>query len=157
MQPGGRGGDRAGNFSVGGLVGLDVGRIKIRAALGPPGFQNVRREGGATEGWEIKFFDQGAYDQLASRDGFFDAQQGLGWGGALEGVWKEVGTRGEAFGRSAERSPPPGAGSSRRRSSARFWEQTNRAGMTFELLKTSRSRDRKIWGRSRTNLSEKEE
>ena len=43
----------------------------------------------------------------------------------------------------------PGLVSSRRRSSVRFWEQIRRAGMTLELLRTSRSVGERREGRSR--------
>ena len=110
MEPGGGGGDGAGNFGVRGLVGIDVGGIKIGPALGLARLQDIGRERRSTEGVEIELFYEGTHNQLAAGDGFFHAEQGLVWRGALEGVWKEVGAWGKAFGGGAERGPPTGTG-----------------------------------------------
>ena len=110
MEPGGGGSDGAGDFGVRGLVGINVGRIKIGPALVPARLQDVGRERRSAKGVEVELFHERTHDQLASGDGFFDTEKGESRWGPVEGVWKEVGARGEAFGRGAESGPPAGAG-----------------------------------------------
>ena len=110
VEAGGGGGDGAGDFGVGGLVGGDVGGAEIGLAVGFAGFEDVGGERGTAEGVEVKIFDEGADEELAAGDGFFDAEGGRGGRGALEGVGKEVGAGGESLGRGAEGGPPARAG-----------------------------------------------
>ena len=109
METGGGGSDGARDFGVRGLVGIGVGRIKIGPALGPARLQDVGRERRSAKGVEVELFHERTHDQLASGDGFFDTEKGESRWGPVEGVWKEVGARGEAFGRGAESGPPAGA------------------------------------------------
>ena len=110
MEPGGGGSDGAGDFGVRGLVGIDVGRIKIGPALGPARLQDVGRERRSTKSLEVELFHERTHDQLAAGDGFFDTEKRESRCGPVEGVWKEVGARGEAFSWGTEGSPPTGTG-----------------------------------------------
>jgi hypothetical protein len=88
MKAGGRGSHGTGDFGVRRLIGGNVIRQEVGLASGFAAFENVRRQGGATEGIEVKIFHERADHQLASGNGFFDPQA-RGWGrGALDGVWK---------------------------------------------------------------------
>ena len=110
MEPGGGGSDGAGDFSVRGLVGIDVGGIKIGATLVLARLEDVRRERRATKGVQVELFHERTHNQLAAGDGFFNTEKGGGRWGSVEGVRKEVGSRDEAFGGSSQGSPPTGAG-----------------------------------------------
>ena len=110
MESGGGCGHGAGNFGVGGLVGGEVGRIEIRQALPLAGLQDVGGEGRAAKRFKVELFHERTHDQLAAGDGFFDTEKRESRWGPVEGVWKEFGARGEAFGRGAESGPPAGAG-----------------------------------------------
>jgi hypothetical protein len=110
VESGGGGGDGAGGLGKGGLVGGEVGGIQIGFSPGFAGFEDVGGEGRAAEVFQIKLFHEGAEEELAARDGFFDAEEWGGGGGAVEGVGKKAGTWGEAFGGGAEGGPPTGAG-----------------------------------------------
>ena len=110
MKTGGGGGHGSGNFRVGGLVGRDVGRVEVLAALCLAGFENVGRQGRATKVFEGEFFHKGTDHQLAAWDGFFHTEERGGGRGALEGVWKKIRAWCEAFGRGAKGGPPARAG-----------------------------------------------
>ena len=75
MKPGGGGSDGAGDFGVRGLVGIDVGRIKIGSALGLTRLQYVGRERRSAKGLEVELFHERTHDQLAAGDGFFDTEK----------------------------------------------------------------------------------
>jgi len=110
VKSGSGSGDGAGFFGVGGLVGCNVGGVEIGLAVGFTGFEDIGRERRAAESLEVELFHQGTHNQLAAGDGFLNTEKGRGRRRTVEGVWKEVGARGEAFGRGAEGDPPAGAG-----------------------------------------------
>ena len=110
MKPGGGGSDGAGDLGVGGLVGSDVGGIKIGPALGFARFQNIGGKRRAAKSVQVELFHERAHNQLAAGDGFFNTENGGGGGRPVEGVWREIGAWNKAFGRSAESGPPAGAG-----------------------------------------------
>ena len=110
MEPGGGGSDGARNFGVRGLVGINVGRIKIGPALVPARLQDVGRERRSAKSVEVELFHERTHDQLAAGNGFFHPEQGGFGGRALERIGKQVGAGREALGGSAEGGPPAGAG-----------------------------------------------
>ena len=110
MESGGGGSDGAGDFSVRGLVGIDVGGIKIGSTLVLARLEDVRRERRAAKGVQVELFHERTHNQLAAGDGFFNTEKGGGRWGSVEGVRKEVGARDKAFGGSSESGPPAGAG-----------------------------------------------
>jgi hypothetical protein len=110
MEPGGGGSDGAGDLGVGGLVGSDVGGIKIGLALGLARLEDVGRERRAAKSLQIELFRERTHNQLAAGDGFFNTEKGGGRRGSVEGVWKEVGARHKAFGGSSQGGPPARAG-----------------------------------------------
>jgi len=110
VEPSRGGSDGAGDFGVGGLVSLDVGWVEIGPALGLARLQDIGRERRSAEGGEVEPFHERTHNQLAAGDGFLDTEKRGSWWGLVEGVWKELGAWGEAFGRGAESGPPAGAG-----------------------------------------------
>lgn len=110
MKPGGGGSDGAGDFSVRGLVGIDVGGNKIGPALVLARLEDVRRERRTAKGVQVELFHERTHNQLAARDGFFNTEKRGGRWGSVEGVRKEARARDEAFGGSSQGGPPAGAG-----------------------------------------------
>ena len=110
MEPGGGGSDGARDFSVRGLVGINVGGIKIGSTLSLARLEDVGRKRRTAKGVQVKLFHERTHNQLAAGDGFFNTEKRGGRWGSVEGVRKEVGARDEAFGGSSQGGPPAWAG-----------------------------------------------
>ena len=55
---------------------------------------------------ELEIFNQGTYDELSPWYCFLHAKKWSVWKGAFEGIWEELRSGNEAFGRSTKCGPP---------------------------------------------------